>query len=39
VEDVTPFDDASTPDFGPTDPAGTPPLTMEERAGVLDDLA
>ena len=37
--DVTPFDDASGPDFGPGDPAATPPLTMEERAGVLDDLA
>jgi hypothetical protein len=36
---VTPFDDASGPDFGPLDPAGQPPLTMEERAGVLDDLA
>jgi Family of unknown function (DUF5319) len=39
VEAVTPFDDASGPDFGPADPAGPPPLTMEERAGVLDDLA
>jgi hypothetical protein len=39
VERVTPFDDASGPDFGPVDPAGPPPLTMEERAGVLDDLA
>jgi Family of unknown function (DUF5319) len=38
VEGVTPFDDASGPDFGPADPA-SPPLTMEERAGVLDDLA
>jgi len=36
---VTPFDDASGPDFGPADDAGTPPLTMEERAGDLDDLA
>ena len=36
---MTPFDDASGPDFGPLDPAGPPPLTMEERAGVLDDLA
>ena len=34
---VTPFDDASAPDFGPAD--APPPLTMEERAGVLDDLA
>jgi hypothetical protein len=39
VGGVTPFDDASGPDFGPVDPAGPPPLTMEERAGVLDDLA
>src|SRR3712207_9479179 len=39
VEGVTPFDDASGPDFGPPDPAGQPPMTMEERAGVLDDLA
>ena len=38
VVGVTPFDDASGPDFGPADPA-SPPLTMEERAGVLDDLA
>src|SRR5688572_17697914 len=34
---VTPFDEASGPDFGPAD--APPPLTMEERAGVLDDLA
>ena len=34
---MTPFDDASGPDFGPPD--APPPLTMEERAGVLDDLA
>jgi hypothetical protein len=27
------------PDFGPDDRSGQPPLTMEERAGVLDDLA
>jgi hypothetical protein len=27
------------PDFGPDDASGQPPLTMEERAGVLDDLA
>ncbi|WP_369132824.1 DUF5319 family protein [Modestobacter sp. I12A-02662] len=27
------------PDFGPDDDQGHPPLTMEERAGVLDDLA
>src|SRR5829696_6441169 len=26
-------------DFGPDDDQGHPPLTMEERAGVLDDLA
>src|SRR5918997_423351 len=36
---VTPSDDASGPDFGPLAPAGHPPLSMEERAGVLDDLA
>ncbi|MGY1742030.1 MULTISPECIES: DUF5319 family protein [unclassified Blastococcus] len=33
------FDDATGPDFGSADPSGPPPLTMEERAGVLDDLA
>ena len=27
------------PDFGPDDRSAQPPLTMEERAGVLDDLA
>ena len=27
------------PDFGPDERSGQPPLTMEERAGVLDDLA
>ena len=42
---VSAFDDgsgldfgASDPDFGPGD-QGPPPLTLEERAGVLDDLA
>ena len=35
---VSPFDDALGPDFGPDD-RQAPPLTMEERAGVLDDLA
>jgi Family of unknown function (DUF5319) len=39
VDTVTPFDDTSSPDFGPDERSGTPPLTMEERAGVLDDLA
>ena len=33
------FDDASGPDYGSADQPGPPPLTMEERAGVLDDLA
>ncbi len=36
---MSPFDDASGPDFGPADRPSPPPLTMEERAGVLDDLA
>ena len=27
------------PDFGPDERMGQPPLTREERAGVLDDLA
>jgi hypothetical protein len=35
---VNSWDDASGPDFGSDRPA-PPPLTMEERAGVLDDLA
>ena len=33
------WDDASGPDFGSADQPGPPPLTVEERAGVLDDLA
>ena len=36
---VSTWDDATGPDFGPADRPGPPPLTMEERAGVLDDLA
>src|SRR3978361_314810 len=36
---VSPFDDAPGPDFEPADHQEQPPLTMEERAGVLDDLA
>src|SRR3954462_88244 len=39
VDRVSPFDDASGPDYGSADSQGPPPLTMEERAGVLDDLA
>jgi hypothetical protein len=35
---VSPFDDVPGPDHGRT-PSDPPPLTMEERAGVLDDLA
>ena len=35
---MSPFDDSSGPDFG-SSPADPPPLSMEERAGVLDDLA
>ena len=35
------WDDAlgQDPAFGPDDRPGQPPLTIEERAGVLDDLA
>ena len=42
---VSAFDDGSGLDFGASDPdfgrgaEGPPPLTVEERAGVLDDLA
>ena len=38
VGGVNSWDDASGPEFG-SDRQGPPPLTMEERAGVLDDLA
>ncbi|PRY51988.1 hypothetical protein LY71_101360 [Geodermatophilus tzadiensis] len=34
---VSSFDESPGSDFGPSDPP--PPLSMEERAGVLDDLA
>ena len=39
VDAVSPFDEAAGPEFGPADHPAPPPLTMEERAGVLDDLA
>jgi hypothetical protein len=39
VGTVSSWDDATGPEFGPADRTGPPPLTMEERAGVLDDLA
>ncbi len=35
---MSPFDDVPGPDSGRT-PSDPPPLTMEERAGVLDDQA
>ena len=45
MDPVSAFDDGSGPNFGASDPDfgagdhGPPPLTMEERAGVLDDLS